>query len=149
MPELGSPHAAGNEVLARPKLTDGSIAPPATLDRSSRPSPRRILAPALITCGDRSKVMLSTNCQVLKLRALYEKFVLISVGRLNMNEYTGSGSGVRKLNPNLLQPTTVSFTNLAVGDHRQFTARFFGVLKVSTKFGAFGKRGRPPFTESP
>src|SRR5690348_7921816 len=58
-------------------------------------------------------------------------------------------SGLAKLNQNRLMPTTNSLSILGFINQRQFTAKFFGVRKVSTTFGKPGSTGRPPFTVSP
>src|SRR5688500_18996375 len=74
----GRPQTVGKFAAAetRAKLMVGSMFVPATEARSSVAFAKRKFIPALITCGDRSNVMLSTNCHVRELRALYEKFVL-------------------------------------------------------------------------
>src|SRR5579864_8583763 len=58
-------------------------------------------------------------------------------------------SGLAKLNPKRFAPTTNSFKVLGLTTHRQATARFFGVRKVSTTLGNPGKMGKPRFAVSP
>src|SRR3982751_6516005 len=105
--------------------------------------------PPFIVCEPRSTVRLSINWSVLTPRALYVKFVFGVAGLINANGNVGSGCGVAKVKKYLLMPTIASFVIVAVGDQRQFTAKFFGVRDVSTKLGDPGKIGRPPFAESP
>jgi hypothetical protein len=74
---------------------------------------------------------------------------LAVAGFRNANGIFGSGNGVVKLKKYLLIPKIASFVTVGVGDQRQFSARFFGVRIVSTKFGVSGKIRRPAFAESP
>src|SRR5262245_10219764 len=83
-------------------VTVGSIAAPATFERSSLCRLNLKLIPPFKVCAPSMNVKLSMYWRVRTPRALYEKFVLGVAWFINPKGRFGSGNGVVKLKKNLL-----------------------------------------------